>query len=63
MLSDFPRRRRVRPLRREVGGFSKPMLKLCRSFFGMFDLEAIPVQLSEDRYVLSLLDTSHLVRK
>jgi Zn-dependent peptidase ImmA (M78 family) len=38
-------------------------LKLGNAFSGTFDIEAMPVQLGEDRHVLSLLDTSHLVKK
>jgi hypothetical protein len=36
-------------------------LKLGDAFGSTFDIEAMPVQLGEDRCVLSLLDTSHLV--
>jgi len=38
-------------------------LKLGHAFGGTFDMEAMPVQLGEDQYVLSLLDTSHLLKK
>lgn len=35
-------------------------LKLEDAFDGTFDIEAMPVQLGDNQYVLSLLDTSHL---
>lgn len=38
-------------------------LKLGHAFEGTFNMEAMPVQLGKEQYVLSLLDTSHLVEK